>query len=195
MFFNQKRKKGFTLVELLVSMFVFSLLAGGIIGIFTSSIQSQKKILGDQRAISELSYVMEYISKALRMAVRDNDGSCIFSGGYNYQLIGGGDYNSRIRFLNNKNECQEYYLENNKIYERKSEDENDNFGVAIPLTSSRTYIDHIYFHKAGSGWDSGSVNQPKVMINLKFRSIDDDDDDDASIFFQTTVSQRNINSN
>jgi len=182
-----KNKNGFTLVELMVSVFVFSLIVGAIMGIFISGIETQKRILRDQKIISELSYAMEHISRSLRMAIRDNDGDCI-NQGYNYQLIG----NSGIRFLNYKNQCQEYYLnlEEGKIYEKKSEDENYNPNtLPLKLTSENVIISRFYFNEGGSGWHSSSGNQPKVMMNLQFKAIDDD----LATILQTTISQRNIN--
>ena len=123
------------------------------------------------------------------MAMRDNVGNCISGGGYNYESK---DVGSRITFLNYKNECHEYYLENNRIYERKSSDDNSvNFLIGVPMTSSMIFVDKIIFDDAGSGWHSSSNNQPKVMINLQFKSINDD----SVTILQTIVSQRNININ
>ena len=187
-----KNKNGFTLVELLVSIFVFFLIVGAIMNIFISGIETQKKILRDQKTISELSYVMEHISRSLRMAIRDNDGNCIASG-YNYQLINTLN-ESGIRFLNYKNQCQEYYLnsEEGKIYEKKSEDENYNpNALPLELTSKNVVISRFYFNEAESGWHSTSNNQPKVMINLQFKAVGGD----LETILQTVVSQRNININ
>ncbi len=167
----------------MISVLVFSLLAGAIMGLFISSIQSQRIILKDQKIISELSYVMEYMSRDLRMAARDNDGTCINSGN-NYQLIG----NNHIRFLSKENRCHEYLLENNRIYEIKSDDEKTG-SSKVPLTSREIFVEHLYFDNAGSGWESGSGNQPKVTLNIEFRATDEDD----GLILQTSVSQRNLN--
>ncbi len=176
MFFNQKKEKGFTLVELMVSAFVFALLAGAIAGILTSGIQSQRIILKEQKNTSEMSYVMEYISRDIRMAKKDVDGTCINTDN-NYQLIGG----NSIRFLNKDNKCHEYYLENNKIYQRKSDDKHSSGWSEIPLTSQGIYVENLNFKK--------TAKQPKITINLEFRDADEDD----ALTLQTTVSQRNLN--
>ncbi len=175
MFLNQKREKGFTLVELMISVLVFALLAGAIIGLFMSSIKSQRTILKDQKIANEMSYIMEYISRDIRMAKKDNDGTCI-SAGSNYSLNG-----SAIRFLNKDNKCHEYYFENNRIYEKKSEDEHSSGLSGTLLTSWEMYVEELNFNK--------TAQQPRITINLKFRATDKDD----SLILQTSVSQRNIN--
>ena len=186
--FNFKNKKGLTLIELMVSVVIFSLISGAIASIFVSSIQSQQKILRDQKVISEISYVMEYVSRTLRMTVRDEDSSCLAFSGHNYQLIN----SYQIRFLNHNNKCHEFLLSDGIIYERKSEDENyDSSAPAIALTSNKTHVEGLRFEDAGSGWHSTSGNQPKVMMNFVFRSVQESEENEISI--QTTVSQRNIN--
>ncbi len=175
MFFNSKKEKGFTLVELMISAFVFALLAGAIAGILTSSIQSQRIILKDQKIASEMSYVMEYVSRDVRMAKKDIDGTCIDANN-NYQLTG----ENNIRFLNKDNKCHEYYLENNRIYQKKSEDEHSSGWSSIPLTSQEIYVENLNFKK--------TAKQPRVTINLEFRIADESD----LLILQTTVSQRNI---
>ena len=58
--------KGFTLIELIVVMTVFLLVIGAAMGIFISIVQNQKKILSEQELLNQISYVEEYMSKALR---------------------------------------------------------------------------------------------------------------------------------
>ncbi len=175
MFFNQKKEKGLTLIELIVSALIFSLIAGAIVGIFISSIQAQRVILKDQRIASEVSYVIEHISRDIRMAKKDVDGTCI-NPNDNFQLTG-----ESIRFLNKDNKCHEYYLENNKIHQRKSEDEHSSGWSSAPLTSHEVHVENLNFEK--------SFKQPKITINFEFRAVDEDN----FLIFQTTVSQRNIN--
>ena len=65
---NIKLSKGFTLIELIVVMAVFLLIIGAAIGIFLSIVQNQKRVLSEQQLLNQISYVEEYMSKALRMA-------------------------------------------------------------------------------------------------------------------------------
>lgn len=63
-----KSSKGFTLIELIVVMAVFLFVVGAAIAIFISIIANQKKVLAEQELLNQVSYVEEYMSKALRMA-------------------------------------------------------------------------------------------------------------------------------
>ena len=62
------KNKGFTLIEVIVSMAVFLLVAGMAVSIFISIVTQQRRILSEQQLIIQLRYVLEYMSKALRMA-------------------------------------------------------------------------------------------------------------------------------
>ncbi len=189
---NQKNSKGFTLVEILVSIFIFTVIMGAIMNLLVSTIQSQIAALKDQKVTSEVSYIMEYTSRALRMAKRDVDGDCIGENN-NYLLVGeGGAYGSIIRFLSYNGECQEFGLneEEGKIYERKSNDGTSaGLSSQVYLTSAEVTVEQIVFHKAGSDWHLGGDNQSKVMINMRINSKEGRN----PMNMQTTVSQRNIN--
>ena len=71
------QNRGFTLIELIVVIAVFVFIIGAAIGIFLSVVQNQKKILAEQQFMNQISYAEEYMSKALRMAAVDIDGSCL----------------------------------------------------------------------------------------------------------------------
>ncbi|HJN62026.1 MAG TPA: type II secretion system protein, partial [Candidatus Parcubacteria bacterium] len=70
-------KKGFTLIELMVSVAVFSLALTAALGIFVSSLKVQRYALSSQQISSQSSYIMEYMSRAARMARKDVDAICI----------------------------------------------------------------------------------------------------------------------
>ena len=129
-------KKGFTLIELIVVMAVFLLVIGGAIGIFISIIEHQRIILAEEELLNQTSYVQEYMSKALRMATKDQSGDCLVDNsalspdpqkiypGYSYLLTrpvtdsNGVTFYTGIKFLNQSNTdnlqrpaCQEFYLD------------------------------------------------------------------------------------
>ena len=110
---NKKMEKGFTLIELLVGIAVFALLLGALIGIFISAINLQKKALAEQDALNQLSFSIEYMGRALRMAIKDTDNNCI-SAGYSYENPSG---ISSIQFINHlqADYCQRFFLEDNTL--------------------------------------------------------------------------------
>jgi prepilin-type N-terminal cleavage/methylation domain-containing protein len=203
---------GFTLIELIVSMAVFLIVIGVSITIFISIIQNQRKVLAEQELLNQISYVEEYMSKALRMAKRDEDGSCLGSDkdGYVYLLTRpdaeSGFYRG-IKFINqsDNDSCQEFFLEN-----LVSEDVNTPLVLkelkdsdAVPLTSEKLQINSMRFGiNGGDGcygagcldgafYDETNPIQPRVTILLSTNVLTTDKEPVKII--QTTVSQRNLN--
>src|SRR4030042_6233037 len=77
--FNRKSGAGFTLIELLVSIVLISLTMGAVVGIFVSAINGQARSLASQQLVNQSSYLLEYTSRAIRMAKKD-DSSGSFTG-------------------------------------------------------------------------------------------------------------------
>ncbi len=71
------RKNGYTLIELLVALAVFTVVIAAPTGFFVSALKGQQKALASQELYDNVSYTLEYISRALRMAKKDLTGSCI----------------------------------------------------------------------------------------------------------------------
>ena len=66
---------GFTLVEILVALALFSLVISITVGIFVSGSGSQRKTIELYTVQREASYIMETVSRELRMAIAISDGS------------------------------------------------------------------------------------------------------------------------
>lgn len=198
-----KSNKGFTLIELIVVMAIFLFVTGAAIGIFFSIISSQKKIFSEQQIINQISYVQEYMSKALRAAKTDADGVCIPSG-YIYLLThNDGSKYQGIKFINASNgACQEFYFNAGVLYEKKGA------GTEVPITSASLQFDlenPIRFSVSGKdgsvfgqgcssepnscGAISADGSQPKVtiLINVKIAG------ENRVRTIQTTVSRRTLN--
>lgn len=208
----KEKSKGFTLIELIVVMAVFLLVIGTAMGIFISIVKQQKRILAEQELLNQASYVMEYMSKAIRMAEKDDAGGCLTEGvvsypGYTYLLTRadpGGFYRG-IKFINqsDNNACQEFYLDNAVQGDTSTplvlkEIKN---GVPIEgalLTSEKFNIEALRFGINGHDGcygepvkcpqTEGGNNQPRITILLNIRM-----DAQSVKKFQTTVSQRNLN--
>jgi prepilin-type N-terminal cleavage/methylation domain-containing protein len=200
---KEKLLKGFTLIELVVVMAVFLFVVGAVIGIFLSVVQHQRKILSEQQLLNQISYVQEYMSRALRMAAADASGSCLGSSnaGYIYLLT---RYDSvsqvfkGIKFMNqsDNNACQEFFLDTDGVLK-----EIRNGASPVAITSSVLQINSVMFSINGSdGSAKGCVSanqcgasdtdavQPRVTILLNV-SIPGE----TARTIQTTVSQRNLN--
>lgn len=169
----KKNKKGFTIIELLVAVAVFSFVAGSVSGIFIFSMRGQRKFISEQEIFNQSSYLMEYISRAVRMAKKDDMADCIDLG-LNYEKTAQG-----IKFKNSQGICQEFYLENSQLKENKG-------GVISSLTSPRLTVLNFNMGPEDS-WDQNDLLQPKISLFLEIEG-----NDQARIKLQTTISQRNL---
>ncbi len=178
MFFKKnKTNLGFTLIEVIVVMGVFLFIIGVAISIFISVVQNQKKVLSEQQLISQISYVEEYMSKALRMAAVDNtaNGSCVPKG-YIYLLTDHDNDNQTfegIRFFNQSSgDCQEFYIDNTAdslhpvLKELKGSEPGyraSNNDGAIAITSAGLKINYVKFSingKDGTVAGQGCADNP-----------------------------------
>ncbi len=155
-FFLQK-SEGFTLIELMVGMGIFILVVGTGSGILAYTIRTQNSLLVRQSIASEINFNVEYMSRALRMAVPD-DGTCGFSG----RVYDIGD--SSLSFINRLQEdtCQEFFLQNGILYYV------DRNGDTRRMSSPDTTIDVLEFKASGA--TAGDGTQPRITVLLQVSS-------------------------
>ncbi len=178
-----KNPKGFTLIEMLVAMAIFSTVMGIITGIFITGIRQQKMALDSQIVLDQTSYALEYMGRALRFAKKETSaGACLFQAGLNFEITHSG---SGIKFINHLqgDDCQEFFLENNKIKYWKQSDPNPPF----PLTSTKLEVSQFKFNLVG-GSQLDNI-QPLVTI---FSEIKSAGASGQSQKIQTSISQRNL---
>ncbi len=181
-------KKGFTLIEILVAISIFFIVIAAPTGLFVGSLKGQQKALSTQELLDNVSYNLEYISRALRMARKDLAGDCIGEGS-NYESPG--QDISKIRFLNYRGHCQEFLLYNDRLGIKISTDENEeNLGEFLPLTSDDLEIESVKFQL--SGQEQGDIFQPQATIFLKIRGKGLSPELQPEIKIQTTITQRNL---
>lgn len=168
-----KIDKGTTLIELLVTIAVFSIVITTSVELLASALRYQRAILDEAYLLNTTSFVIEYMSRALRMAQKDIAGVCI-APKYNFAT----STLSNIKFLNYKQECQEFFLEGDILKVKKGT-------VTQPLTPSNLAVENLKFETRGA--TQNDTLQPKVTFSLKMRTK-------ASLphqlFLQSSVSQR-----
>ena len=173
-----KKSKGFSIIELLVVVLIFSIVIGAAVGVFVSAVKIQKYNLSHQQLLNQTSYSMEYMERAIRMAITD-DGTCGFPG-QNYRVTDGG---RKIEFRNYRGECQDFYLSGNQLTFFNS----DIHTTSLPLTSDDFTVTFLRFNIEGDGADT---DQPKVTIIMEIEG--EIMGPDPKMRIQTTVSQRNL---
>jgi len=179
-------KKGFTLLELILAIFLFSVVFTIVSVLFVSAIRNQIQILNNQKIVREMSFVLEYISRALRMAQKDDIGGIDCLTGYkaNFETTTLG-----IKFRNYKNECQQFLLENHRLKEIKRDGIS---GVTTSegfLTSPDLYIEKFKISLLGEKQPPGDYLQPRITISLIVRMPNKKS---PKMNLQTTISQRNL---
>lgn len=172
-------KKGFTLIELLISMTIFSIVMISAISLFNAGIESQRKALALQTLSDSTSYVIEYMSRTIRMAKKDLDGIYI-SAGCNFENPDGDE--EKIRFLNYHKEPQEFILENGQIKERK-----EPASGFTALTSDNFQVNKLFFKLFGEC--QTDEFQPKVTIVIEVQTKEAKP---QTLNLQTTISQRDL---
>lgn len=171
--------KAFTLIEMLVAVTIFSLIIGSATGLFVSAIRSQVNALSSQKLLDETSYVMEYMSRALRMAKKDLTGSCLFlgvcsAGGCNYDQVG----SAMVWFINYQDECMAFYRTGSSLYTESP---------LLSLTSNDLEVASVRFDLSGVSQTDNL--QPRVTISMTIRKAGAEK---PEITIQTTISQRNL---
>lgn len=184
-------KRGYTLIEILVAISIFFIVIAAPTGLFVGSLKGQQKALSTQELLDNVSYNLEYISRALRMAKKDLVGDCIEEGS-NYENPGPKISKiSKIRFLNYRGHCQEFLLHNDRLGIKISTDEDEeNLGEFLPLTSDDLEIESVKFQL--SGQEQGDIFQPQATIFLKIRGKGLSPELQPEIKIQTTITQRNL---
>ena len=174
-----KSNKGFTILELLVAMSIFVLIVASSAGLFATALRVQRNSIAYQQLLDQTSYLMEYMSRAVRMARKDiasslpgspADGACTGTAKLNYAFL-----NQCLRFRNYKDQCQQFCLVGEGIVD----------GSGNNLTSSDLRV--LTFGVVLSGETQSDNEQPKVSFD-----IDIEGRENAKITIQTAVSQRNL---
>ena len=182
--------KAYSLVEVLVAISIFSIAVSVPTSLFISALRNQTRALDMREIVDNTSYVTEYISRALRMARKElNPPTCLFSYGLNYE-----ETNSRtlnlvlyngpgIRFINHRDECQEFFLDTDDGQLKETKD----WQFPIPLTAKNLEVSEFKFELSGEG--QGDDIQPRVTMLLEIKKIQSEL---PKTTVQTTISQRNL---
>jgi len=137
-------EKGFTLLELLLAISLLSLVITITIGIFVSGSKSQRKIIELSVAQREGGYLMETISRELRMA------TAIAVSQQNNQ-------DSDLVFTNYDGDPTTYELNGGRILRNSS-----------PISSSDVIIENLKFYVSDTFIDT----QPLITIVMKVKTKD-----------------------
>jgi prepilin-type N-terminal cleavage/methylation domain-containing protein len=192
---QNNKKNGFTLVEILVAISIFALIMVVAGGLFVHVLQSQKKVLAYQELFDQTSYIMEYITRGIRMAKKQRGATdpitCLTTVGRNYELVGASPHHLRfIRWdhLTATSTCYEFRLTANRLEVSR------NRGVSwAPLTSPGLTVTNLRFNIIGDTSPAEPpLLQPKITILFVVEGREYIPGIRPRIHLQTTVSQRDL---
>jgi len=174
--------KSYTLIEVLVAVGIFTIIIAAPTGFLVGSLKGQQKALASQKLLDNTSYTLEYMSRALRMAKKELSApACLSQNGLNYQITRS---ETGLRFINYKEECQEFFLEQKRLKESKD-------GIENYLTSEDLEITSLKFKLSGELQTDN--DQPRVTLFLEIKGGKSLKAElQPLIKIQTTISQRNL---
>ncbi len=174
--------KSYTLIEVLVAVSIFTIVIAAPAGFLVGSLKGQQKALASQKLLDNTSYTLEYISRALRMAKKELSApACLSQNGLNYEITRS---ETGLKFINYKEECQEFFLEGTRLKESKD-------GIENYLTAEDLEIIDLKFRL--SGQSQADNDQPRVTLFLEIKGGRGQRAELRPLIkIQTTISQRNL---
>jgi len=150
------KTKGFTIVELLIAVTLFTALIGITSGVFIQSLRAQRNLTAFIAANSNASLTIEQISRETRtgkdFCANSNSGCKIDAGVYK-ELI----------FTNSKNEKVKYELSGRSVMRSL------NGQAPIPVTADNVNIQTLSFYITGN--QPGDGKNPRITIVLKVGAV------------------------
>ncbi|CAN5756054.1 hypothetical protein BH11PAT2_BH11PAT2_02260 [soil metagenome] len=176
-----KGKRGFTLVELIVSVALFTIVITIAASAYLSLISLNRKARATNDLVSNLSYVVDAMSRSIRT-------------GTNYQCGGPGgtncaNGNSAITFINDASSTITYLLKPGGIIGQCTGSPCTT-SSADPLTDSRITVTNLQFYVQGVG--TGDSTQPRVLFTLSGTIKPDTQTATTSFTIESSATQRLI---
>jgi prepilin-type N-terminal cleavage/methylation domain-containing protein len=193
-------KKGFTLVEIMVSIAIFSLVLVAAMGAILSVVDANRKAQTLVEAMNNLNFAMESISRTIKTGIEhqhpswaEDDSSIYIQANDLLGLDGDFDRESVNFALNSSGQVVRCVLENENT---ECDDPDGGSDEWIPLTSSKINIDVMNFeivHGDSTAYTVGTdFVAPRVLITMR-GSVQANEDIITTFNLQTTVSQRDLN--
>jgi prepilin-type N-terminal cleavage/methylation domain-containing protein len=193
-------QKGTTLIELMVSVAIFSVLILMITSIFKAVIDGQRSSLAAQNTQESMRFVMETMSKSIRQAQK-GESYCQLSGGavavnkvYNTDgviaTVAGVSVGSEILYFKNKyGNCFYYFLGNdNRLYMASSTPTIPAIEV-FPITPDEVQVSGLDFTIVDDAIGAFHSVQPRVTFKMKVEFVGRPEYK-QTVYLQTTVSSR-----
>ena len=180
---RMRKEQGFTLVEMMVSITIFLIIGGAVLNLLFSAIALQRSTLDRREVVDQISFVAEYMSRAIRQAEKDLLDTCLALGAIgNYRVLTGGEV---LLFLDKDMKCREFSFDvaTNSIQERRSMTSlATGLEPPVALTSDNIEVNEMRFFLQGEEQPPVDTLQPRVTFFIDVEGLQ----------LQTTISQRRL---
>ncbi len=163
------KNKGFTLIELLIAMAVFSLIVVAMSATAVSVIKSQRKGFALQNSQETARYILESVSKEIRMSVIDSDA---------------GDGLSSLNITNAKSEDVDY-----RFISQKLQRQIDGGGWQ-DLNPTNLEVTGSFYVRKDDPNNPLDPERAAVTIVMKVKATGGKAEKEAEIYLQSTISSR-----
>lgn len=175
-----KNNKGTTLLELVVSIAIFSSMVLAVASVFNNVNTGQREAIASQNIQESVRYFMEVASKEIRMAKGDFAGTGCTAG---VKTFGTGGGNTELYFQNKDDECVIYKEVGGRIQVTRGAD-------VLSVTSNDIVVSNLLFDVTDDAISTIRTLQPRVSISFEVESDSDIDMHKNTIYVQTTISSR-----
>lgn len=187
-----QKQKGFTLIEVLVSVSIFAITMLVAAGAVFTVVESNKKTHSLKSVMTNLNFALEAMARDIRVGtnyVCNGVGNCesggtVFRYKANRDIDGSGTYNAA-----DSEDQAEYTTSGGRLTRRIYGSGPMGALGAVPITAEEIHITSLKFYLSGAGADG---KQPKVLISLQgYAGIGSTK---STFNIQTTITQRSIDS-
>ncbi|MEK7123536.1 MAG: prepilin-type N-terminal cleavage/methylation domain-containing protein [Patescibacteria group bacterium] len=163
--------KGFTLLELIVAIGVFSAVISASTGIFLSTLTAQRKAIALQNIQDNIRFAVESMAKEIRTG----------------KTFSANPERTQLNFINAAGASVVYRLSGTAI-----ERSQDNGTTFLPITADNIEVSGLKFYLSGEAESDGL--QPKITITAKTRAKNVKIAEQSEMYLETTISAREIQS-
>ncbi|PJA11021.1 hypothetical protein COX67_01980 [Candidatus Falkowbacteria bacterium CG_4_10_14_0_2_um_filter_36_22] len=168
-----KNSQGFTLIEMMVAVSIFSIVILAATGILNYVLKGQVASVASQNVQESMRYALEVMSKEIRTAPEVGSGcSFLFSPVKIVYNISPGFESDYLYFINKKNECILYNLDNNRIMISRDLNKNNSLDANefAYITPDAIEVTDLKFKVLDDAIDAFHTVQPLVVMSMDVKS-------------------------
>lgn len=185
MYNPRQSERGFSLVEMMVSVSLFAIIMLVAMGALLALIDANRKARTLESVMNNLNISVDSMVRAIRMGSHYNCGGSAITAA---DCATGDDLFSFAPYGSDsaqQNERSVYFFQNNRLYRSQNGGSN-----SIPITAPEIVVEEVKFYVIGT--QSGDITQPKVVVVMKGTAGSNDAKTRTTFYIQATAVQRSL---